>query len=88
MEYLDLIRPYLEDLINAKNDKGEWKLQLTAQINFVSLKPGSYETCLMHTRSVSMEFMSASETEEIVEALYRSLLQNYQDNLQEKNEGF
>ena len=75
------------DLINNKKDKGEWKLQLTAQISFVSLKLDSDETLVMHTRSVGMEFMSGSETEEIVEALYRSLLQNYQDNLQEKMRG-
>ena len=75
------------DLINNKKDKGEWKLQLTAQISFVSLKRDSDETRVMHTRSVGMEFMSGSETEEIVEALYRSLLQNYQDNLQEKMRG-
>ena len=86
-EYLNLVRPCLVDLINAKKEKGEWKLQLTAQINFVSLKPSSDETRLMHTRSVGKEFMSGSETEEIVETLYRSLLQNYQDNLQEKMRG-
>ena len=58
-----------------------------AQISFVSLKPGSDETCLMHTRSVTMEFMSGSETEETIDSLYRSLLQNYYDNLQEKMRG-
>ena len=42
----------------------------------------------MHTRRVCEEFMSGSETEEIVEKLFRSLLQRYQDNLNEKNEGF
>ena len=40
----------------------------------------------MHTRSVCEEFMSGSETEEIVEKIFRSLLQRYQDNLQEKME--
>ena len=84
MEYLNLIKPYLEDLINDKKNKGELKLQLPALISFVSLKPDSDETCLMHTGSVTMEFMSGSETEEIIESLYRSLLQNYYDNLQEK----
>ena len=88
MEYLNLIKPYLEVLINDKKNKGEWKLRLTAQISFVSLKPGSDETRIMHTRSVTMEFMSGSETEEIIESLYRSLLQNYYDNLQEKMRGF
>ena len=38
-EYLDLMKPYLEDSINGKKNKGEWKLQLTAKISFVSLKP-------------------------------------------------
>ena len=51
MEYLNLIKPYLEDLINEKKNKGEWKLQLTANIFFVSLKPDSDETRLMYTRS-------------------------------------
>ena len=86
-EYLNLIKPYLNDLINDKKDKGEWKLQLTAQINFISQRPGSDETRAMHTRSVREEFMSGSETEEIVEKLFRSLLQRYQDNLNEKMRG-
>ena len=88
MEYLNLIKPYLEDLINEKKkNKGEWKLQLMAKISFVSLKPDSDETRLMHTRSNAAEFMSRSETEEIIESLYRSLLKNYNDNLQEKVKG-
>ena len=41
----------------------------------------------MHTRSVCEEFMSGSETEEIVEKLSRSSLQVYQDNLNEKMRG-
>ena len=87
-EYLNLIKPYLNDLINDKKDKGEWKLQLIAQINFISQKPGSDEARVMHTRSVCEEFTSGSETEEIVEKLFRFLLQMYQDNLNEKNERF
>ena len=87
IEYLNLIKPYLEYLINEKKNKGEWKLQLTAKISFVSLKPDSDETRLMHTRSNAAEFMNGSETEEIIESLYRSLLQNYNDNLQEKMKG-
>ena len=87
MEYLNLIKPYLEDLINEKKNKGEWKLQLTAKISFVSVKPDSDETRLMYTRSDPEEFMNGSETEEIIESLYRSLLQKYQDNLNEKMRG-
>ena len=37
-EYLALIEPYLRELINYYKNKGEWKTQLTAQINSISLK--------------------------------------------------
>ena len=32
-EYLELIKPYLNDLINVYKAKGEWKLQLSAEIS-------------------------------------------------------
>ena len=68
-EYLELIKPYLNDLINVYKTKGEWKLQLSAEISFVSQKPDSDETCVMYTRSFCEEIMSGSETEEIMEKL-------------------
>ena len=33
-EYLELIKPYLYDLINVYKAKGEWKLQLSVEISF------------------------------------------------------
>ena len=87
-EYLTLIEPYLRQLINDLKNKGEWKIQLTAQINFISLRPGSDETRVMHTRSVNEEFMNGSDTNEIIKELFISLLQRCQENLQEKNERF
>ena len=83
-EYLDLIEPYLRELINDHKSKGEWKIQLTAQISFISSRPGSDETCVMHTRSVNEEFTKGSNTDEIIKELFKSLLQRYQENLQEK----
>ena len=71
-EYLNLIEPYLRELINDHKNKGEWKIQLTAQINFISLRPGSDETRVMHTRSVSEEFMNGSDTDEIIKELFKS----------------
>ena len=53
-EYLNLIKPYLNDLINTHKNKGEWKIQLTAQINFISLSPSSDETRIMLTRNLWM----------------------------------
>ena len=81
---LILIKPYLNDLINNKKDKGEWKLQLSAEISFASQKPGSDEKHAMYTRSICEELMIGSETEEVNEKLIMSLLQKYHDNLQNK----
>ena len=86
-EYLELIKPYLCDLINVYKAKGEWKLQLSAEISFVSRKPGSDETRIMYSRSFCEEIMSGSETEEVAENLFMQLLQKYQDNLQNKMKG-
>ena len=61
-EYLELIRPYLGDLINVYNTKGEWKLQLSAEISFVSQKPDSDEKRVMYTKSICEEFTIGSET--------------------------
>ena len=72
-EYLNLIEPYLRELINDHKNKGERKIQLTAQNNFISLRPGSNETRVMHTRSVNEEFMNGSDTDEIIKELFRSL---------------
>ena len=57
-EYLALIEKYLRKLINHYKNEGEWKIQLIAEINFISLKPGSDETRVMYTRSNNGEFVS------------------------------
>ena len=82
-----MIEPYLRELINDYKSKGEWKIQLTVQVNFISLRPGSDETRVMHTRSVNEEFMNGSDMDEIIKELFKSLLQSYQENLQEKMRG-
>ena len=86
-EYLELIKPYLYDLMNVYNAKGEWKLQLSAEISFVSQKPGSDEKRVMYTKSTPEEIMIGNETEEVTEKLIMSILQKYQDNLQNKMRG-
>ena len=83
-EYLELIKPYLYDLINVYKAKGEWKLQLSAEISFISQKPDSNEIRIMFTRSTPKEIIIGSETEEVAENLIMSILQKYQDNLQNK----
>ena len=86
-EYLELIKPYLYDLINVYKAKGEWKLQLSAEISFVSQKPDSNEIRIMYTRSIPEQIIIGCETEEVAENLIMQLLQKYQDNLQNKTKG-
>ena len=70
--------------MNYYKNKGEWKLPLIAENSFISLKPGSDETRVMHTRSNNEEFMNGSDTDEIIKGLFESFLQKYEENLQEK----
>ena len=86
-EYLALIEQYLRKLINYYKNKGEWKVQLIAEISFISSKPGSDETRIMHMRTDNEEFMNGSDTDKIIKGLFESFLQKYEENLQEKMKG-
>ena len=89
--------PYLEDMINTHKSpirdssgviiedglSGEWKIQLTMRINFVSsLEPE--KNCIMDSESDNIEIAMGIETDYIIEELFRSFLKNYQKNLEEK----
>ena len=60
---------------------------MIAEINFISLKPGSDETRIMHTRSDNIEIMIDDDNDDIIEELFRSFLQIYEENLQNKMRG-
>ena len=62
-------------------------MQLIAEINFISLKPGSDETHIMHTRSDNNELIIGKDNDEITEDLFKSFLQKYEENLQNKMRG-
>ena len=64
-EYLDMFRAYFRDIINDHKIQGEWKINLTILINFVSTKD-SGETRTMQTTNDNIEIMRSSETEEII----------------------
>ena len=86
-EYLNLIEKYLRELIEEYKLKGEWKVQLTIEVNFISLKPGSDETRIMYIRSDNIEIMFGDDNDDIIEQLFESLLQKYKENLQNKMRG-
>ena len=60
---------------------------MIAEINFISLKPGSDEMCIMHIRNNNEEFMNGDDTDEIIKGLFESFLQNYEEDLQNKMRG-
>ena len=91
-----MIRPYLSDVIydhktphnlraHSSNETqfGEWKIQLIMSIIFISSKE-SDETCYMRTKSDNIEIIVVSETNDIIEELHESLLQNYDKNFEQK----
>ena len=102
-EYLNMIKLYLSDIINDHKTRGlvkyhsgnkawveetssEWKIQLTMAINFISSKD-SDETRTMHTKSNNADIMMGSETDEIIEDVFESFLQKYQEGLEESMRG-
>ena len=103
-EYLDMIRPYLSDLINdnktpkklrvhTRNEVidyetqyGERKIELAMWINFIFSKDCD-KIRNMHTKSNNIEIIMGSETNDIIEELCESLLQKYQDWLEESMRG-
>ena len=98
-----MIRSYLSDIINYHKTKDEWRLHsdntkikhqtegerkmyLTMAINFISSKD-SDETRTMHTKSNNVEIVMGSETNEIIEELFKSFLQRCQEGLEESIRG-
>ena len=59
-------------------------MQLTIEVNFISLKPGSDETHIMYTRSDNIDIMFGDDNDDIIEQLFESLLKKYEENLQNK----
>ena len=60
---------------------------IKAEINFISLKPGSDETHIMHTRSDNIEIMIGDDNDDVIEELFKLFLKRYEENLQNKMRG-
>ena len=61
--------------------------QLTMKVSFILSKKDSDETRIMPTRSDNIAIMMASETDEIIEELFKSLQQRYRKGLEESMDG-
>ena len=69
-------------MINNHKTLGEWKIQLSMKINFVSSKDYSDETRTMSNWSDNIEIIMGNETDDIIDELFKSFLQRYQENLE------
>ena len=95
-----MIRSYLRDIINNLKTQGKWKVhsgnevinyktqgqwktQLTMINNIISSKDTD-EIRTMYMKSNNIEIMMSNETDEVVEELFGSHLQKYQEGLEEK----
>ena len=85
-DYFDIIKPFLRDMINNHKTHGEWKIQLIMRINFISsLDTGEFR--IMHSKSDNVKIMSGIETDDIVDELFESFQDKYQEGLEKKKKG-
>ena len=64
-----MIKPYLSDMINDYITQGEWKIQLSIANSFISSKD-SDKTRITRSKSVNIEIMMGSETDEVTEEFF------------------
>ena len=75
-----------KEVIDYETQFGEWKIQLTMSIDFISSKD-SDDTCNMHTKSDNIEIMMGNETNDIIDKRFESFLQKYQEGLEKSMKG-
>ena len=85
-EYFDIIKPYLKDMIDNYKVRGEWKIQLSMRIIFVSFIDKN-ETQVMHTKSDNIEIMIGTDTSDAINQRIDSFMKRYQEGLEKKMRG-
>ena len=93
-EYLNMIKPYLRDLINNhkptmelnnNTDRAEWKIQLVMQNNFISDKDFK-DTQTVYSASKPVEIFMGSDTNENIDKLFNTILERIQQARETSNE--
>ena len=85
-EYFEKIKPYLYNLIDFYKEQGEWKLQLSMQIRFISFINAN-EIQIMHSKSDNVDIMSGYSTDDIINKLIKSFGKRFQEGLETKMSG-
>ena len=86
-EYLDMIGPYLRDLIdghkpttelnNNDDEHGEWKIQLVMQNKCISTK-NFEDTCDVYSTRKPIEIFMGVDIDDTIDRLFDTLLQRFQ----------
>ena len=94
-EYLNMIKPYLRDLINnhktamesnnEENDRAEWKIQLVMQNNFISDEDFE-DTRTTYSANEPVEIFKGSGTEHAIDTLFNTILGRIQQVTETSNE--
>ena len=81
--YLMKVEPFLCDFIYFYKENGEWKIQLSIQVNFIA-DNNDDKGLILHTKSNNVEIMRGIDSKTIVTELYDTLKQRYQECLETK----
>ena len=73
-------------MIDNHRSKGEWEIQLSMQMIFVSLI-NAIETLELYAKSDNIQIMSGIETEDIINELFSTFCKRYQEGLETKMKG-
>ena len=85
-EYFNKIKPYLKDMTDDYKSKGEWKIQITMTIIFISFIDKN-ETQVILTKSDNVEIMNGTDTSDAINKLISSFMKRYQEGLETKMKG-
>ena len=86
---LDMIRPYLRDLmndhkptteLNNNDERGEWKIQLVMQNNCISTR--NADTGPVYSASKPVEIFMGNDTKDVIDRLFYTLLQIFQQAIE------
>ena len=77
-ECLDITRPYLKELINDHSHAGEWKIQLVMLNRCISSR-NFEETRSVYSASNNIEIFMGSDTDEVINRFFDTMLQRFQD---------
>ena len=80
-EYLNIVKPYLNDIITNLQKSGTWKVESTTAVNFISSKNNDEEQ-VMHSKSDNTEVMTYDNGNEVIEEIFESLLPGCQVGLE------